>query len=216
MVRDDWGVPHIYASNSHDLFVAQGYVHAQDRFWQMECWRRIGSGRLSEVLGDSTLDQDRFCRTVGWHRAAQHDVKSMDAESLSVLEACAEAVDAYLAYRQGRLGLEFTILRLTGTQVQVEPWTPLDSVAWDKVMAWDLSGNRSAELLRAHIADRLGNEAVDTLVPPYSDDYPTIVTDQVTDASLKAVPEAAFKPIDLGEGTHLGSNNWVVAGERTD
>jgi penicillin amidase len=70
IVRDSWGVPHVYASNPHDLFLAQGYVHAQDRFWQMEFWRRAGSGRLAEILGESALETDRFIRTVGWHRTA--------------------------------------------------------------------------------------------------------------------------------------------------
>ncbi len=216
VVRDDWGIPHIYASNAHDLFFAQGYVHAQDRFWQMEFWRRIGSGRLSEVLGESALGQDRFIRTVGWHRAAQRDLERMDDEPRAVLEDYAEGVNAYVSTHQGRLGLEFDVLGLTGTMVEIEPWTPLDSVSWGKVMAWDLSGNRGAELLRAHIADRLGTSAVDDLVPPYSDEYPTIVPNPPTEASLQTVPEIAAETLALGYGEHLGSNNWVVAGERTE
>jgi penicillin amidase len=215
VVRDDWGIPHIYASNAHDLFFAQGYVHAQDRFWQMEFWRRIGSGRLSEVLGESALGQDRFIRTVGWHRAAQRDLERMDDEPRAVLEDYAEGVNAYVSTHQGRLGLEFAVLGLTGTAVEIEPWTPLDSVSWGKVMAWDLSSNRGVELLRAHIADRLGTSAVDDLVPPYSDEYPVIVPNPPTEASLRAVPDIAAQTLALGDGEHLGSNNWVVAGERT-
>ena len=215
VVRDDWGIPHIYASDAHDLFFAQGYIHAQDRFWQMEFWRRIGSGRLSEILGESALDQDRFIRTVGWHRAAQRDVEQMDEESRGVLEAYAEGVNAYVSTHQGSLGLEFAVLGLTGTAVDIEPWTPVNTISWGKVMAWDLSGNRTAELLRAHIADRLGTDAVQTLMPPYSNDYPTIVPNASIEASLQAVPEVAYGPLALGEGRHLGSNNWVVAGQRT-
>ncbi len=215
VMRDDWGIPHIYASNAHDLFFAQGYVHAQDRFWQMEFWRRIGSGRLSEVLGESALGQDRFIRTVGWHRAAQRDLEQMEGETRAVLEDYAEGVNAYVATHQGRLGLEFAVLGLTGTTVEIEPWTPLDSVSWGKVMAWDLSGNRGTELLRAHIADRLGTSAVDDLVPPYFDDYPVIVSDPPTAASLQAVQEIATETLALGNGEHLGSNNWVITGERS-
>jgi penicillin amidase len=216
VVRDDWGIPHIYASNTHDLFFAQGYVHAQDRFWQMEFWRRIGSGRLSEVLGESALDQDRFIRTVGWHRAAKRDLEQMDDEVRSVLEDYAAGVNAYISTHRDRLGLEFTVLGLTGTRFEVEPWTPLDSITWGKVMAWDLSGNRRDELLRAHIADRLGASAVDTLVPPYASSYPVIVSDPPTEASLRAVPEIAAEPLAFGKGGDLGSNNWVIAGERTE
>jgi penicillin amidase len=216
VIRDEWGIPHIYASNAHDLFLAQGYVHAQDRFWQMEFWRRIGSGRLSEVLGESALEQDRFIRTVGWHRAAQRDLDQMDDESRAVLEDYAAGVNAYVSTHEGRLGLEFAVLGLTGTRFEIEPWTPLDSVSWGKVMAWDLSGNRRAELLRAHIADRLGASAVEDLVPPYSDDYPIIVPSFPTEASRRAVPEIALGTLALGEGEHLGSNNWVVGGARTE
>jgi penicillin amidase len=216
IIRDDWGIPHIYASNAHDLFFAQGYAHAQDRFWQMEFSRRIGSGRLSEVLGKSALGQDRFIRTIGWHRAARRDLEQMEEDALAALESYAEGVNAYISTHQGRLGLEFTVLGLTGTSFEVEPWTPLNSISWGKVMAWDLSGNRKAELLRAHVADRLGKIAVDDLVPPYSNDYPVIVTETPSTASLQAVPDVAIQPLALGDGGHLGSNNWVVAGERTE
>ena len=71
VIRDRWGIPHIYAANQHDLFFTQGYLHAQDRFWQMDFWRHIGAGRLSEMFGASQLDTDRFLRTLGWRRVAQ-------------------------------------------------------------------------------------------------------------------------------------------------
>jgi len=216
VMRDAWGIPHIYASTTHDLFFAQGYVHAQDRFWQMEFWRRIGSGRLSEVLGESALEQDRFIRTVGWHRAAQRDLEVMEEETRAALEDYAAGVNAYIANHQGRLGLEFTVLGLTGTRFEIEPWTPLDSVSWTKVMAWNLSGNREAELVRAHIADHLGTPAIDELVPPYSKEYPVIVSDPPPAAALRSVPEVALETFAMGDGEHLGSNNWVIAGERTE
>jgi len=214
--RDSWGIPHIYASNSHDLFFAQGFVHAQDRFWQMEFWRRIGSGRLSEILGKATLEQDRFIRTLGWHRTAAQEWEQLDDETRAVLEAYAEGVNAYISTRRGRLGLEFTILSLTGVKFEPEPWTPLNTITWAKVMAWDLGGNMDDELLRAHIAARLGTPAVSALMPPYPDDYPIIVAHPLTGATLEAVPEAAFETHALGAGDSIGSNNWVVAGSRTE
>ena len=214
--RDSWGIPHIYASNSHDLFFAQGYVHAQDRFWQMEFWRRIGSGRLSEVLGKTTLEQDRFIRTIGWHRTAAQEWEQLDDEVRAVLEAYAEGVNAYISTRRGRLGLEFTILGLTGVKFEPEPWSPLNTLTWAKVMAWDLGGNMDDELLRAHIAARLGTPAVSVLVPPYPDDYPVIVPHPLTGATLGTLPEAAFDLHPLGMGDDIGSNNWVIAGSRTE
>jgi penicillin amidase len=216
IVRDSWGVPHIYASNSHDLFFAQGYVHAQDRFWQMEFWRRIGSGRLAEILGESALASDRFIRTVGWHRTAAQELEQLDDETRAMLEAYAEGVNAYIETRTGRLGLEFTILGLTGVAFEPEPWTPLNTLTWAKVMCWDLGGNMDAELLRAQIAAKLGASAVNVLVPPYPDDYPVIVPYPVAEATLETVPETAFSTHLLGQGDGLGSNNWVVAGSRSE
>jgi len=214
--RDSWGIPHIYASNPHDLFFTQGYVHAQDRFWQMEFWRRIGSGRLAEILGESALDSDRFIRTVGWHRTAAQELELLDDEARAVLEAYAEGVNAYVSTHRGRLGLEFTILGLTGVKFDPEPWTPLNTLTWAKVMAWDLGGNMSDELLRAHVAARLGTPTVNAVVPPYPDDYPVIVPHPLAGATLEALPEAAFETHVLGMGDDLGSNSWVVAGSHTE
>ena len=216
VIRDKWGIPHLYASNTHDLFFAQGYVHAQDRFWQMEFWRRIGSGRLSEVLGESALGSDRFIRTLGWHRTAARELEQLDDETRSILEAYAEGVNAYLSSHRHRLGLEFTLLGLTGTQFDPEPWTPLNTLTWAKVMAWDLGGNMDAELLRAHIVARLGSDALDTLVRPYPHDHPVIVPHPLGQGTLESVPAAAFAPFVLGRGEGIGSNNWVVAGSRTE
>jgi penicillin amidase len=214
--RDRWGIPHIYASNPHDLFFAQGYVHAQDRFWQMEFWRRIGSGRLAEILGESALDSDRFIRTLGWHRTATQELEQLDDEGRAVLEAYADGVNAYVSTHRGRLGLEFTILGLTGVKFDPEPWTPLNTLTWAKVMAWDLGGNMDAELLRAHIAARLGNAAVGVLIRPHPHDHPVIVPHPLTGATLETVPDAAFTIHVFGFGEGVGSNNWVIAGSRTE
>jgi penicillin amidase len=216
VIRDGWGIPHIYASNSHDLFFAQGYVHAQDRFWQMEFWRRIGSGRLSEILGRSALEDDRFIRTVGWHRTAAQELELLDDKTRAVLEAYAEGVNAYMSARPGQLGLELTILGLTGAEFGLKPWTPVDSLTWAKVLAWDLGGNLNQELLRAHIAAKLGTSAVGVLMPPYPDDYPVIVPHPVTEATLNVVPQAVFDLHTLGKGEDVGSNSWVIAGDRTE
>ncbi len=216
VIRDRWGVPHIYASNLHDLLFAQGYVHAQDRFWQMEFWRRLGSGRLSEVLGKSALPTDRFVRTIGWHRAAAQEWEQTDPETRSALESYAEGVNAYISTHKGRLGLEFTLLGLMGRNVDPEPWEPVHTVTWGKVMAWDLGGNMSAELVRAGIIARLGTGAVADLMPSPPPDRPVIVPHLLTPATLQSVPEAVFTAHFLGEGADLGSNNWVVAGNRTE
>ncbi len=222
MIRDRWGVPHIYASNPHDLFMAQGFLHAQDRFWQMEFWRHIGTGRLSEMLGKTTLHQDRFIRTLGWNRAAQQDLEALGPEERAILEAYAAGVNAYLEQNRDRLPLEFTLFRLFGRRWEIEPWQPLHTAAWAKVMAWDLSGNWDKELLNARIVQKIGPEHLPELVLPYPADRPVIVPTPVAETPL---PEETVRALlDLGRGLQRmtlgdapdrGSNNWVVAGSRS-
>jgi penicillin amidase len=214
--RDEYGVPHIYASNTHDLFMAQGFVHAQDRFWQMEFSRRIGNGTLSELLGRGTLDSDRFIRTLGWHRTAQEEFEQLEPEMRSSLEAYSEGVNAYLASKGNAYALELGILNLTGVDSEPDPWSPLNTITWGKVMAWDLGGNRSIELAYAHLIARLGQEAYNELVLPYGDDKPFIVSQQPSELSLASIPDIATQNLAFGEGQDLGSNNWVISGSRTE
>ena len=170
VLRDRWGVPHLYAESEADLFFAQGYVHAQERLWQMELQRRIGSGRLSEILGELTLEVDRFFRVVGFRRAAQADFEVMDGESRRALDAYAAGVNAFITARRGRWSVEFSLLRF-----EPEPWQPVDSLCWAKVMAWNLGCNWASELLRARLAAQLGADRAADLEPPYPADNPPIV-----------------------------------------
>jgi penicillin amidase len=214
--RDTYGIPHIYAKTSHDLFMAQGFVHAQDRFWQMEFSRRVGMGLLSEVLGAPALETDKFIRTLGWHRTAAQGLESLVPEEIAVLQAYADGVNAYLHLRQGRLGLEFTVLGLTGAKFEPEPWIPLNTLTWAKMMAWDLGGNMNRELARAHIAARLGAPAVDELISSYPEEHPYIVQGTLSSATLDSVPDEVFTFHPFGFGDGIGSNNWVIAGNRTE
>ncbi|MFA5913128.1 MAG: penicillin acylase family protein, partial [Burkholderiales bacterium] len=107
IVRDRYGVPHIYAGSVEDAYFALGFVHAQDRLWQMEMNRRIGSGRLSEALGPATLDADKFLRTLGVRRVAEATLKKLDARTRSQLDAYTAGVNAFLAQRSGPLPPEF-------------------------------------------------------------------------------------------------------------
>lgn len=213
--RDNLGIPHLYASSEHDLLMAQGFVHAQDRFWQMEFQRRIGSGRLSELLGEASLETDRFIRTVGWHRTAAEEVELLEGQDRELLEAYAAGVNAYLDLHRGPLGLEFMVLGLTGEPIEPEPWTPLHTLTWGKVMAWDLGGSRRVELARAQIAAKLGADAIPILMPPYDESYPTIVAEPPSLAALEAVSSAAYTTVLGGTPRGLGSNSWAISGERT-
>lgn len=176
--RDQFGIPHIYASNLHDLFFAQGYVHAQDRFWQMDFWRHIGSGRLSEMFGETQLKTDQFLRTLGWARVAQRELEMLDTQSRDILESYAAGVNAYLQGRSSQaLSLEYTILKLLNPDYQIEPWQPLNTMTWAKAMAWDLRGNMNEEIDRAILLGSLSLEEVQELYPPYPADHPLIVSE---------------------------------------
>ena len=177
IVRDSSGVPHIYASTEHDLFFAQGFVHAQDRFWQMDFWRHIGSGRLSEMFGESQLDTDKFLRTLGWARVAQEELATLDPAAIKILDDYAAGVNAYLADHQGsEISLEYAILKLLNPGYKPEAWKPLHSLTWAKVMAWDLGGNMDSEIERAVLLNSLSPEQLSEIVPAYPADHPVIVS----------------------------------------
>jgi penicillin G amidase len=234
--RDAYGIPQIYATTTHDLFMAQGYVHAQDRFWQMDFWRHIGAGRLAEMFGESQLDTDRFLRTLGWARVAQQELNQADPDSLAILQAYADGVNAYLAdHRGSALSFEYAILKLLSPNYQVESWTPLNSLTWAKVMSWDLGGNMDMEIYRAQLLKTLTPEQVAQLVPPYPSNRPVIVPtpnasasaaadatlalwgDAQVGADLQALAnqiqglESLLGPLDMG----IGSNNWTISGKLT-
>jgi len=176
IIRDRWGVPHIYADTLNDLFFAQGFVHAQDRLWQMEINRRIATGHLSELFGEIALDTDRLTRTFGFRRLAEADLSST-GELRDALEAYASGVNAFLDQADGRLPVEFTLLRH-----QPEPWSPLDSLAWARVMIWNLSHAWASEIVRARLVEKLGPERAAELEIRYPEQL------NVTGVSLPGVP----------------------------
>ena len=175
--RDSMGIPHIYATTMHDLFMAQGYVHAQDRFWQMDFWRHIGSGRLSEMFGEGQVDTDKFLRTLGWRQTAEQEYAMLGPESKAILDNYVAGVNAYIQSRDPiELSLEYLILTgVLNPDYEIEPWTPVQSLTWGKAMAWDLGGNMDNEIERAILLKSLTPEQVDELFPPYPQDHPVIV-----------------------------------------
>jgi penicillin amidase len=266
VVRDRAGIIQITADDRHDLFLAQGYVHAQERMWQMEISRRIGAGRLAELFGKSQVDTDRYIRTLGWRIAAARDLAAMSSESTAILQAYADGVNAWIAEHDGQLSTPFVVAGLlSGTGgiggFTLEPWTPLDTATWQKVQAWSLGGNVDTEIFRLLADARLGDPArTDELFPRYDNTAPVITPTGLVGSGGAGAPEgvtpapapAAALPsaggaapvalteahaaalADLGRmattlsalagldggdglvGDHgIGSNNWVVAGDRT-
>lgn len=166
IVRDANGVPHIYAETSRDMYFAQGYAHAQDRFWQMEFWRRLGAGRLSEYFGESTVGVDRFMRTMGFARIAAAEYETLPPGPRGALDAYAAGVNAYISEgAPGQLGLEFTLLGLQGVELEIEPWEPTNTMTWLKIMAYDLGGNLQDELNRLDLLRLVGREKAADFYP---------------------------------------------------
>lgn len=174
--RDDAGVPQVEAGTADDLFRAQGYVQAQDRFWEMDFRRHVTAGRLSELFGASQVPTDTFIRTLGWRRVAEEEVKKLDKTALRYYQDYADGVNAYLAAHSGaELSLEFAVLGLQNPGYTPEPWTPADSVAWLKAMAWDLRSNLDDEIDRALLSTSLTPQQVADLHPGYAyGEHPTI------------------------------------------
>ena len=240
ILRDEWGVPHIYASNMYDLFFAQGYTQAQDRWWQMEFWRYTGSGRIEELVGKSAdlLGVDIFLRSVGWRRVAEQEVRSSDDESMAYLQAFADGVNAYILSRApGDLALAYSVLGLTGVDIEIEPWTPADSLVFAKLMAWDLGPKENQEEPRFTLYEALGQEMTDQLMtPPWPfGKKPTIVQPEdlrIPEATKSSEVGNVSGVVDVdmpisgsywpdiglgfGHGRGLGSNNWAVSGSMTE
>src|SRR5688572_13682067 len=184
--RDKMGIPHIYATTSHDLFFAQGYVHAQDRFWQMDAWRHIGSGTLSEMFGKGQVETDTFLRTLGWRLTAEQEYAELDPESKAIIDSYTAGVNAYLKdHDTTALSLEYAILGLLSPDYQIAPWMPVNSLTWGKAMAWDLRGNMGEEIERAVLLKTLTPEQVAELYPAYPQDHPVIVN-EIGGSALKA------------------------------
>lgn len=189
--RDEMGIVTIRAGSDADAAFALGYAHAQDRMFQMELTRRLGAGRLSEVIGAPTVETDRFMRRLGLYRAAEANLAHLPEDVRQLLQAYADGVNAYLARRDSLPAPEFLLLGY-----RPQPWTAADSLVWGRLMAWQLSGNWRDERLRQALADRLPAQVMQALWP--------------------VSQNHAF--LDDPHWTLLGagaSNNWVLAGSRS-
>jgi penicillin amidase len=204
ILRDSLGVPHVWAADEESLLFAQGWVHAQDRLWQMELFRHVAEGRLAEILGPDLVETDRFLRTVGLWRAAARQEQATPPALMRLLRAYAAGVNAWIEAHDGALPPEFLVLR-----IRPAPWTPRHSLALEKIMAWDLSFYGLARQL-AQAALALGPERARYLAPGYPDWAPDIVAA----TSPPPMPPLAAQFLDAFSITRA-SNAWVIGGGRT-
>lgn len=203
VLRDSFGVPQIYADNPEDLFLAQGYVQAQDRFFEMDFRRHLAAGRLSELFGKSQLESDTYIRTLGWRRVAEQELALLAPSTRRYLDAYAAGVNASIADRAaGDLSLEYSLLRLQGLDYSPQPWTAADSVSWLKVMAWNLGENLDEEAERAIITGKLGAGRAASLFPryPLDDDFAPILRrgDVVGKAFDPSASRGSGRPLPAG------------------
>jgi penicillin amidase len=214
VLRDRWGIPHVYAASATDLFFAQGFVHAQERMFEMEMARRVSSGRLAEAFGAIALGTDRLARTLGFLRLAEREWAGMDGEPRATLEAYAAGVNAFLASGGSAPGVEFDLLRFSP-----RPWSPVDSLAFGRFQAWHLSHSWAAELTRARLIEKIGEARASELEVPYPETQPCILAGGIDPARLTlsdAMRAGLANPHTVPpHAGGVGSNSWVLARQRT-
>jgi penicillin G amidase len=206
--RDAYGVPHLYAETLEDLFRAQGFVQAQDRFWEMDFRRHVTAGRTAELFGAGQVATDAFLRTLGWRRVAEAEWSLLSPQTQSYLAAYAEGVNAWIEETggpaaTGRKALQYRVLGLQNSGYEVAPWEPVDTLAWLKAMAWDLRANMVAETDRALLlAGGLTREQVDELYPdwPHETRDPIVPAGTVVDGEFDPDADPSEAPeTDAGE-----------------
>ena len=210
--RDRWGVPHIEAAGTHDLWFAQGVCHAQDRLWQMEIYRRAAAGRVSEIAGRDGLAVDRMMRTFGFAAIAEREARELAAGLRSELEAYCAGVNS-AAHHAGALPIEFQLLR-----IDFEEWRPADMLSALKLLTFGLSTNWEQELLRAEMIRALGAEKTERLDPLYPGTNPAILSPGQSwsgDGIGLARQIAAVRDALGFANSASGSNNWAVSGKLT-
>jgi penicillin G amidase len=209
IVHDRNGTPHINAASTDDAYMSLGYLHARDRLFQMDFMRRLGAGRLSEVIGKPTLALDKTMRTLGVYRLAGETFRRLPADARQAVESYTRGVNAFFRSRSGALPPEFVVLRYTP-----EPWTHADSLVWGRLMAMRLTGNWRTEALRAALSARLTPSQIDDLWPQDDSDTPPTLASAAHPAFTKLAARMLHHiPAWLDQVS--ASNSWLLSGNLT-
>ena len=229
IIRDERGIPHIYGTNVDDILFAQGYVHAQDRFWQLEFWSHLSTGRLASLIGEPGVGADLLFRTFGFNRVALEEYENLPPEFKQDLISYSKGINAYIESRpQNRLSLEHFVLQFLNPDYVVGEYKPHYPLAWAKMMAYDLNGNFQQELQNAKTHNTLSSEILDLLTPPYPEEHPYIVEEWEGKGSFASLDKQSsirefsqsvfikFVTKDLQTNQSLGSNSWAISGQHTD
>jgi penicillin amidase len=217
IIYDVDAVPHVYAQNKLDAYRGLGYLHAQDRLWQLEIQRRVEQGRLSELIGPALIPQDYFLRALGAYRAAQSAWDSLPSEPKQIVNAYVAGINAFITTHKGsQLPPEYKLFGLSP-----EPWSGPDVLAWIKMVAYNLDGiSFSTETLANDLGKEVGAEKARQLMPAYPDDGPDIVqvpNRNQTYGKLAEINEQVSEYIGFGSmnAADLGSNSWVIDGTKS-
>lgn len=216
LYRDAYGVPHIVAQSEEDAYFAVGFVHAQDRLWQMELIRRAGMGRLAEIVGEPALKIDRMFRTLGLWKHAHMLSAQLDAQSRKLLERYAAGVNTFIASQKGKYPIEFDVLNLTPA-----PWHVEHSIMISRLMGWELNHARWVDVLLAELVERFGEAKAAEIFPSWDDDAPLIIPDKLRGRGIATALEplleadAAYRSLLGAPGFSGGSNAWVVSGSKS-
>jgi penicillin G amidase len=207
--RDRYGIATITAANMRDAVFALGFLHAEERLFQMELTRRFGAGRLSELFGPAALPTDKYMRVLGLYRAAEAEYRVLSPDARAELDAYVAGVNAWLRQRSVALPPEYYLIR-----ARPEPWKPADSLVWGKLMALQLAGNFRDELLRARILRRVGPDRLSVLFPAYPKGMPSAAGED--NAWLKGLDlDGIYAALPNFVGPIYESNNWVLDGKHT-
>jgi penicillin amidase len=229
VIRDERGIPHIYGTNVGDILFAQGYVHAQDRFWQLEFWSHLSTGRLASLIGEPGVGADLLFRTFGFNRVALEEYENLPPEVKQDLIHYTDGINAYIESRpQNRLSLEHFFLQFINPEYKVGTYEPYYPLAWAKMMAYDLNGNFEQEIRNSKTYNTLTPEIAELLRPPYPDEHPYIVEEWEGKGSFTSVGKSnnieqlyqalfiKYVTKDLQTNQALGSNSWAISGEHTE
>jgi len=216
VLRDRWGVPHIYAQDQHDLFFAQGFVAAQDRLFQMELWKRLGQGRLAEILGPKMVERDANARRLRYRGSLTEEYASYSADTKEILEAFTEGISANIRYLTSPGGpglpLEFQLAGFSP-----EPWKPEDCLL--RMAGFPMTGNAARELFHAQLVARVGAEGAARLLdldPPVKlDPAQGLDLSGLTPDFLRNLPGSDDRLEFPPQPGAQGSNNWTVSGKLT-
>ena len=212
---DPYGVPYIYADSEADLYFTVGYLHAQDRLWQLTLSQLMAEGRFSEFLGESFIDIDKHQRTLGIWKTAESIIRETDPAIASKLESYSDGINRYVDQNRDRLPIEMTLLGISPIT-----WTPTHSVAVSRLMAWDQNIQWKSEVALALLAAEIGQGRLNQLLPnQYNNDMSSF--DPVERQPIESVNRDFLKADNLikqmmqNNGMAVGSNAWAVSGERT-